>query len=128
MVNGSDRGGIASMTGYAAREGGDGAGLAWSWEMRSVNGRGLETRLRLPDGLGALEAPLRKRLSEVLARGSGHALAQGHARDRGGGGPRSRSACHRDAAGGAGPRGGRGTGPRGRAGQPRRHPRAARDV
>jgi uncharacterized protein (TIGR00255 family) len=70
MVNGSDGGGIASMTGYAAHEGGDGAGLAWSWEMRSVNGRGLETRLRLPDGLGALDAPLRKRLSEVLARGS----------------------------------------------------------
>ncbi|MBF9061402.1 YicC family protein, partial [Rhodobacterales bacterium HKCCSP123] len=58
------------MTAYAARDGGDGEGLGWSWEMRSVNGRGLEMRLRLPDGLGALEAPLRKRLSEVLARGS----------------------------------------------------------
>jgi uncharacterized protein (TIGR00255 family) len=58
------------MTAYAAREGMDGAGHGWSWEMRSVNGRGLEMRLRLPDGLGALEAPLRKRLSEVLARGS----------------------------------------------------------
>jgi uncharacterized protein (TIGR00255 family) len=58
------------MTGFATREGGDGAGLGWSWEMRSVNGRGLEMRLRLPDGLGALEAPLRKRLSGLVARGS----------------------------------------------------------
>lgn len=58
------------MTGFATREGGDGAGLGWSWEMRSVNGRGLEMRLRLPEGLGALEAPLRKRLSGLVARGS----------------------------------------------------------
>ncbi|MCT4684109.1 MAG: YicC family protein, partial [Roseicyclus sp.] len=58
------------MTGFATREGGDGAGLGWSWEMRSVNGRGLEMRLRRPDGRGALEAPLRKRLSGLVARGS----------------------------------------------------------
>ncbi len=70
MAKDAETGVIASMTAYAAREGGDGAGLGWSWEIRSVNGRGLEMRLRLPDGLGALEAPLRKRLAEVLARGS----------------------------------------------------------
>ncbi|MDG3040134.1 YicC/YloC family endoribonuclease [Roseicyclus marinus] len=58
------------MTGFAAREGADGTGASWSWELRSVNGRGLDLRLRLPDGLGALEAPLRKRLSEVIGRGS----------------------------------------------------------
>ncbi|NKX46012.1 YicC family protein [Roseibacterium sp. KMU-115] len=58
------------MTGFAAREGGDGQGNGWSWELRSVNGRGLDLRLRLPEGLGALEAPLRKRLSEVVTRGS----------------------------------------------------------
>jgi len=61
---------IASMTGFAAREGGDGQGATWGWELRSVNGRGFDVRLRLPDGLGALEAPLRKRLSETVARGS----------------------------------------------------------
>jgi uncharacterized protein (TIGR00255 family) len=44
--------------------------VTWGWELRSVNGRGLDLRLRLPEGLGALEAPLRKRLSEVIARGS----------------------------------------------------------
>ena len=61
---------IASMTGFAARDGGDGQGATWGWELRSVNGRGFDVRLRLPDGLGALEAVLRKRLSEVVARGS----------------------------------------------------------
>ena len=58
------------MTGFAAREGSDGQGASWSWELRSVNGRGLDLRLRLPDGLGALEAPLRKLLSDVIGRGS----------------------------------------------------------
>ncbi|BDW85196.1 hypothetical protein MACH21_13730 [Roseicyclus marinus] len=71
MGNDTTGGGvIASMTGFAAREGSDGQGASWSWELRSVNGRGLDLRLRLPDGLGALEAPLRKRLSEVIGRGS----------------------------------------------------------
>lgn len=69
LVNASDEGRIASMTGYAAREGGA-EGLHWTWEMRGVNARGLDLRLRLPDGLGALEAPLRKRLSAGLARGA----------------------------------------------------------
>jgi uncharacterized protein (TIGR00255 family) len=73
LVNTSDAtdGGlaIASMTAFATREG-SGEGLGWSWELRSVNARGLDLRLRLPDGLGALEAPLRKALSAALARGS----------------------------------------------------------
>lgn len=67
---GTTAGVIASMTGFAAREGGDGQGTSWSWELRGVNARGFDLRLRLPDGLGALEAPLRKRLSELVARGS----------------------------------------------------------
>jgi len=69
LVNDVSAGAIASMTGYAAREGASGE-AAWSWELRSVNARGLDLRLRLPDGLGALEAPLRKELSRRLARGS----------------------------------------------------------
>jgi uncharacterized protein (TIGR00255 family) len=70
LVNGSGANGrIASMTGYATAEGAA-PGLRWTWEMRGVNARGLDLRLRLPEGLGALEAPLRKRLSERLARGS----------------------------------------------------------
>jgi uncharacterized protein (TIGR00255 family) len=70
LVNASEGAGIASMTGYAAQEGADESGRGWSWELRSVNGRGLDLRLRLPDGLGALEAPLRTRLSQVVGRGN----------------------------------------------------------
>ncbi len=61
---------IASMTGFAAREGQDAQGRGWSWELRSVNGRGFDLRLRLPEGLGALESPLRRLLAERVARGS----------------------------------------------------------
>jgi uncharacterized protein (TIGR00255 family) len=61
--------GIASMTGYATREGAA-PGYSWTWEMRGVNARGLDIRLRLPEGLGALEAELRKRIGAVAARGS----------------------------------------------------------
>ena len=70
VVNAARTGAIASMTGFAAREGGDGQGANWSWELRSVNGRGLDLRLRLPERLGALEAPLRRLLSETVTRGS----------------------------------------------------------
>ncbi|WP_238475678.1 YicC/YloC family endoribonuclease [Rhodophyticola sp. CCM32] len=57
------------MTGYAARDGAA-PGLVWSWEMRSVNARGLDLRLRLPDRMGALEAPLRDRMGATLGRGN----------------------------------------------------------
>ena len=60
---------VNSMTGYSARDGAD-QGVPWSWEMRSVNARGLDLRLRLPDGLGALEAELRKRISARISRGA----------------------------------------------------------
>ena len=57
------------MTGYAARDVAS-DGCLRSWELRGVNGRGLEMRLRLPDRLGRLEIPLRARLKAALARGS----------------------------------------------------------
>jgi uncharacterized protein (TIGR00255 family) len=57
------------MTAFASREGGA-AGLRWTWDLRGVNARGLDLRLRLPEGLGALEAPLRKAISAVVSRGS----------------------------------------------------------
>lgn len=59
----------ASMTGFAARNGALGA-LNWAWEIRSVNGRGFDLRLRLPDGVEGLEAALRAALAPVVARGS----------------------------------------------------------
>jgi uncharacterized protein (TIGR00255 family) len=43
---------------------------AWAWEIKSVNGKGLDLRLRLPSGFDAVEVPARARIAEVLARGS----------------------------------------------------------
>ena len=60
---------IASMTGFA-QEGGESGDIRWRWEIRSVNGRGLDLRLRLPTGLERLDTPLRAAASGVLARGS----------------------------------------------------------
>ncbi|MEJ6388491.1 YicC/YloC family endoribonuclease [Gymnodinialimonas ulvae] len=57
------------MTAFASSDGNDGA-IGWQWEIRGVNGRGLDLRLRLPDGLGALEQPLRTALQKALARGN----------------------------------------------------------
>jgi uncharacterized protein (TIGR00255 family) len=60
---------LASMTGFA-RSAGSVEGLAWTWELRSVNGRGLELRLRLPPGFDALEPALREMAAKVLRRGN----------------------------------------------------------
>lgn len=60
---------IASMTGFARDEGNDGA-VAWVWEVKSVNGKGLDLRCRLPAGYEALEIEIRKRLAARLSRGS----------------------------------------------------------
>ena len=57
------------MTGFGRAEG-SAAGIAWAWEMRSVNGRGLELRLRLPTGLDALEPGLRDTAAVGLKRGN----------------------------------------------------------
>ncbi len=60
---------IKSMTGFARTDGAlDGA--SWHWEVRSVNGRGLDLRLRLPPGLEALEPRVREAVSRSLTRGS----------------------------------------------------------
>lgn len=59
----------SSMTGFARTEGTSDAS-AWVWELRSVNGRGLDLRFRLPPGLDALEAPLREAAGRVLKRGN----------------------------------------------------------
>ncbi len=60
---------LSSMTGFARSHGVCGS-YAWAWEIKSVNGKGLDLRLRLPPGWDAIEPALRGNASEALARGS----------------------------------------------------------
>lgn len=62
-----------SMTAFAARRGqGEGALAAWSWawDMRSVNGKGLDLRLRVPDFVEGLEAAVRAEAGKRISRGN----------------------------------------------------------
>ena len=61
--------GIKSMTGFARAEGSH-DGAAWHWEVRSVNGRGLDVRLRLPSGAEQLEPRVREIVARHVSRGS----------------------------------------------------------
>src|ERR1035437_5098238 len=63
---------LSSMTGFARGQGVAGS-YAWSWELKSVNAKGLDLRLRLPPGWDAIEVPARARAAEKLARGTAHA-------------------------------------------------------
>src|SRR5690606_5694855 len=60
---------LSSMTGFARAERQSGA-LRLRVEIKSVNGRGLDMRLRLATGLDALDVPLRQLMSKSLSRGS----------------------------------------------------------
>jgi uncharacterized protein (TIGR00255 family) len=60
---------VASMTGFARVEG-EASGISWAWELKSVNGRSLDLRLRLPPGYDGLEPTLRGALAGRLRRGS----------------------------------------------------------
>ncbi len=62
---------LCSMTGFARSEGAYGS-WRWVWELKSVNNRGLDVRVRLPGGADALDATVRKRLGECCRRGSLH--------------------------------------------------------
>ena len=57
------------MTGYARAEGRD-AQTSWVWEAKSVNGRGLELRCKLPPGHDALEVAARDAAAKRLKRGN----------------------------------------------------------
>ncbi len=61
--------GISSMTGFARASGSDGA-AGWSWEVKSVNGRALDVRCRLPQGLERLDPAVRGAVSARLRRGN----------------------------------------------------------
>jgi uncharacterized protein (TIGR00255 family) len=60
---------LSSMTGFARSHGVCGS-YVWAWEIKSVNGKGLDLRLRLPFGWDAIEAAVRARAAEALSRGS----------------------------------------------------------
>ena len=60
---------LSSMTGFARGQGVTGS-YAWAWELKSVNSKGLDLKLRLPNGWDAIEAPARARAAEILSRGS----------------------------------------------------------
>jgi uncharacterized protein (TIGR00255 family) len=60
---------LSSMTGFARSHGVSGS-YTWAWEVKSINGKGLDLRLRLPPGWDAIEAPVRTQTAEKLSRGS----------------------------------------------------------
>ncbi|CAN1721437.1 YicC family protein [Hyphomicrobium sp. 1Nfss2.1] len=60
---------IRSMTGFARAEGSLN-GASWHWEIRSVNGRGLDVRLRFPSGLEYVEPRVREAVARHVTRGS----------------------------------------------------------
>lgn len=60
---------LHSMTGFA-RADGTAAGYRWTWEIRSVNGKGLDLRFRLPPGFERLDAPAREQAAARITRGN----------------------------------------------------------
>src|SRR5512136_214054 len=60
---------LSSMTGFARGHGVSGT-YAWAWELKSVNAKGLDLRLRLPTGWDAVEVPSRTSAAQTLARGT----------------------------------------------------------
>ena len=59
---------IKSMTGFARETGSTGA-LTWAWELKSVNGRGLEIRVRVPPGFDAAGEDARRQIAAAFSRG-----------------------------------------------------------
>jgi uncharacterized protein (TIGR00255 family) len=60
---------LRSMTGFA-RASGSGEGYRFAWELRSVNGRGLDIRVRVPQGFERLDVVARERVAAELSRGN----------------------------------------------------------
>jgi uncharacterized protein (TIGR00255 family) len=63
---------LSSMTGFARSHGTSGP-YAFEWELKSVNAKGFDLRMRLPPGWDELEPLTRKRAAEVLSRGTVYA-------------------------------------------------------
>ena len=60
---------ITSMTGFA-RADGEALGVSWAWEIKSVNGKSLDLRLRVAPGFDALEPQLRAMVAQRFRRGN----------------------------------------------------------
>jgi uncharacterized protein (TIGR00255 family) len=63
---------LSSMTGFARSHGSSGP-YAFEWELKSVNAKGFDLRVRLPPGWDDLEAFAKKRAADVLSRGTVYA-------------------------------------------------------
>src|SRR5581483_6400105 len=63
---------LSSMTGFARSHGASGP-YVFEWELKSVNAKGFDLRMRLPQGWDELEAFAKKRAAEVLSRGTVYA-------------------------------------------------------
>jgi len=60
---------LCSMTGFA-RAGGSLGAFSWSWEIKSVNGRGLDIRCRFPPGMESVEQGARTLIKKNFSRGN----------------------------------------------------------
>ena len=63
---------LSSMTGFARSHGASGP-YVFEWELKSVNAKGFDLRMRLPPGWDEVEAAAKKRAGEVLSRGTVYA-------------------------------------------------------
>jgi uncharacterized protein (TIGR00255 family) len=63
---------LSSMTGFARSHGASGP-YTFEWELKSVNAKGFDLRMRLPPGWDDLESVAKKRAGEVLSRGTVYA-------------------------------------------------------
>src|SRR5580704_9670778 len=63
---------LSSMTGFARSHGASGP-YTFEWELKSVNAKGFDLRMRLPPGWDEIEALAKKRAGELLSRGTVYA-------------------------------------------------------
>ncbi|ABE40201.1 conserved hypothetical protein 255 [Rhodopseudomonas palustris BisB5] len=63
---------LSSMTGFARHHGSSGP-YTFEWELKSVNAKGFDFRLRIPQGWDDIEAGVRKRAADALSRGTVYA-------------------------------------------------------
>ena len=60
---------LSGMTGFARAQGAA-VGWSWTWELKSVNGKGLDVRAKTPVGFDTIEPFIRPAVAKRIARGS----------------------------------------------------------